>query len=138
MEKILEKMQNKFGYSINEEVVNEYEINPDADIVIISPQQAFDIMWNAKNIFTVVFIKKNGQERVLNARRYVKKCLKGGKLKYKPSEKRLVPCYEMQPNETSVNWSDEECKNRYKMVNALTTKVINYQGKTYSVDPNLA
>ncbi len=138
MERILEKMQNKFGYTINENFVNEYDVDPNQEVTIITPDQAFDLLWNSGGrIFTVVFIKKDGSERVLSARRHVKKCLKGGTLGYSPSAKRLIPCYEMQPNETTTNWSDEECKNRYKMVNAKTTKIIKFEGKTFSVDNHL-
>ena len=137
MEKILERMQDKFGYSINENI-NEAGFKQREEIVIITPDQAFDLMWNSGgNIFTVVFIKRDGSERVLTARRHVKKCLRGGKLPYKPSEKKLVPCYEMKPNESPEQFTDQDCKDRYKMVSAHRTKLINYQGKTFSVDqPN--
>lgn len=46
--------------------------------------------------FTVTFIKKNGETRVMNARLGVKKPLKGGTLSYDPKEKNLLIVYDMQ------------------------------------------
>jgi hypothetical protein len=46
--------------------------------------------------FTVTFIKRtDGTERVLNARIGVKKYLRGGDLNYDPTEKGLIPVYDM-------------------------------------------
>lgn len=46
--------------------------------------------------FTVTFIKRtDGTERVLNARLGVKKYLRGGELNYDPTEKKLIPVYDM-------------------------------------------
>ena len=46
--------------------------------------------------FTVKFIKKDGSERVMNARFGVKKYIKGGELPYDPIAKGLLPVYDMQ------------------------------------------
>ena len=59
--------------------------------------------------FTVTFIKKDGSERVMNARLGVKKYLKGGELKFNPSEMGLIPVYDMGAK-------------GYRMVNTNTIK----------------
>ena len=127
MERILERMQKKLGYKINETYgsIQEYDLDPNADIEIISPKDAFDMLWNsAGKIFTAVFKKKDGSERVLTARRHVQKGVTGAGLKYKPSQKGLIPCYEMIGGQ----------QGGFKMVNIHTLEVIKFQGQTYSVD----
>lgn len=47
-------------------------------------------------VFTVNFYKKNGDLRTMNARLGVKKHLKGGVLKFDPSERGLMPVFDMQ------------------------------------------
>lgn len=59
--------------------------------------------------FTVTFIKKDGSERVMNARLGVKKYLKGGELKFNPAEMGLIPVYDMGAK-------------GYRMVNTNTIK----------------
>ena len=52
---------------------------------------------NTGQIFTVTFTKRStGEVRVMNARRGVKKHLKGGSLGYNATEKGLIPVYDMQ------------------------------------------
>tara|TARA_R110000822_G_scaffold36734_2_gene103184 strand:+ start:1203 stop:1532 length:330 start_codon:yes stop_codon:yes gene_type:complete len=46
--------------------------------------------------FTVEFIKKDGTPRVMNARLGVKKGTTGEGMKYKPTERGLLPVYDMQ------------------------------------------
>jgi hypothetical protein len=47
-------------------------------------------------IFTVVFVKRtNDTERVMQARTGVRKYLKGGKLKFDPRSKNLIPVYDI-------------------------------------------
>lgn len=47
-------------------------------------------------VFTVEFIKKNGELRKMNARLGVKKGITGNGMKYKPTDKGLLPVYDMQ------------------------------------------
>jgi hypothetical protein len=48
-------------------------------------------------VFTVTFVKRsNGQERVMNCRKGVKKHLRGGEKKYDPKSKGLVCVFDMQ------------------------------------------
>jgi hypothetical protein len=69
-------------------------------------------------IFTVTFVKKNGEVRVMNARRGVKKHLKGGELPYDPYEHGLVPVFDMQ-------------KEAYRMINSQTITEIKSDKKVY-------
>ena len=46
--------------------------------------------------FTVEFVKKNGEVRVMNARLGVKKGLTGRGMKYNPVKRGLLPVYDMQ------------------------------------------
>ena len=67
-------------------------------------------------IFTVEFIKKDGTLRKMNARVGVKKHLKGGTLAFDPSERNLLPVFDMQ-------------KEGYRMINASTILNIKIGGK---------
>lgn len=59
-------------------------------------RQAFKEMAKDGKIFTITFIKKNGEERVMNARLGVKKHLTGGEQKYKPADYNLLTVFDMQ------------------------------------------
>jgi len=67
-------------------------------------------------IFTVEFVKKDGTVRKMNARLGVKKHLKGGSLAFDPSERNLLPVFDMQ-------------KEGYRMINASTILTIKIGGK---------
>ena len=67
-------------------------------------------------IFTVEFIKKDGTLRKMNARLGVKKHLKGGTLAFDPSERNLLPVFDMQ-------------KEGYRMINASTILNIKIGGR---------
>lgn len=67
-------------------------------------------------IFTVEFIKKDGTLRKMNARLGVKKGVKGVGMAYKPTERNLLPVYDMQ-------------KQAFRMVNISTLIKITYDGK---------
>ena len=72
-------------------------------------------------IFSVTFIKKNGEERVMTARMGVRKGVSGVGMKYSPREKGLLPVYDMQ-------------KGAYRMINADTIKSVRCQGVELKVD----
>ena len=59
-------------------------------------RQAFKKMASDGKVFTVTFIKKNGEERVMNARLGVKKHLKGGTQPYNPADYNLLTVFDMQ------------------------------------------
>jgi hypothetical protein len=73
----------------------------------ITTEDLLEKIQGTKKIFTVTFIKKDGTERVMNARLDVKKHLRGGELPYNPREKALLPVFDMQTNE-------------YRMINTRT------------------
>tara|TARA_R110000824_G_scaffold143854_3_gene311623 strand:- start:812 stop:1093 length:282 start_codon:yes stop_codon:yes gene_type:complete len=66
------------------------------------------------------FIKKNGDDRKLNGRLGVKKHLKGGELKYNPSDYGLMTIFDVQ-------------KKEYRMVNLETLYAMRIQGVEYEI-----
>jgi hypothetical protein len=69
-------------------------------------------------IFTVSFIKKDGTIRIMNARRGVKKGVKGVGMSYNPTEKDLIVVFDMQ-------------KESFRMINAKTILEIKADKKVY-------
>ncbi len=62
----------------------------------IDKETAKELIFDTKGkFFTVTFIKKDGSERVMNARLGVKKYLKGGTLKYNPEDFNYITVYDM-------------------------------------------
>lgn len=70
-------------------------------------------------IFTVTFVKKDGSVRVMNARRGVKKGVKGVGMSYDPYSKNLIPVFDMQ-------------KEAFRMINAETILEIKAEKKVYT------
>lgn len=69
--------------------------NPEFLNRTISKREAAQIIKNTKGkYFTVSFTKKDGTNRVMNARLGVKVYLKGGTLPYNPDEKGLIPVFD--------------------------------------------
>ena len=75
---------------------------------------------NKGNVFSVVFLKKDGSIRHMTCRFGVKKHLKGGELKFNPIEKSLLVVFDMQ-------------KEAYRMINLETISNINMKGVEYNV-----
>ena len=76
----------------------------------IDKETTKELIFDTKGkFFTVKFIKKDGSERVMNARLGVKKYLKGGTLAYDPAEFNYITVYDMGAK-------------GYRMVNANTIK----------------
>jgi len=71
--------------------------------------------------FTVTFIKKDGTERVMNARLGVEVYLKGGQLAYDAEAKGLITVYDMKSK-------------GYRMVNVNTIKYIKIGKNEYDVE----
>jgi hypothetical protein len=62
----------------------------------ITPQQAVLMMERSKGrIFSVLFIKKNGDERLMACRKHVTKGVKGVGMKYNSLRKSLMTLYDM-------------------------------------------
>ena len=72
------------------------------------------------NIFSAVFIKKNGERREMVCRLGVKKHLKGGQLAYDAKGRNLLPVFDMQ-------------KEGYRMININTLVQLKINGKTYNL-----
>ena len=70
------------------------------------------------NIFSVTFIKKNGDLREMTCRFGVKKHLKGGELKYSPEDFNYAIVFDMQQGE-------------YRTINVNTIQKLTYNGFTY-------
>ena len=75
---------------------------------------------NPNTIFSVVFLKKNGEIRHMNCMLGVKKHLKGGKLKFSPREKGYVVVLDTK-------------KKAYRMINLETIHNITSKGVEYYV-----
>jgi hypothetical protein len=78
-----------------------------------------------EKIFTITFVKKDGSVRVMNARRGVKKGVKGVGMSYNPTEKDLVVVFDMQ-------------KEAFRMVNAKTVLEIKADKEHYKVEDGVA
>ena len=75
---------------------------------------------NKSNIFSVVFLKKDGSIRRMLCRFGVKKHLKGGKLKFNPLERNLLVVFDMQ-------------KEAYRFINLDTLEKIRIKGREYEI-----
>ena len=76
-------------------------------------------------IFTATFNRKDGTERVMNARLGVKKYLKGGNLAYDAESKGLIPVYDMQYKENP--------EKAYRTININTLTKLKIGKNTYTV-----
>ena len=73
-------------------------------------------------IFTVTFVKRgDGQTRVMNCRKGVKKHSRGGGLRFDPKKKALVSVFDMQIEQ-------------YRMISLENIKKVVMGGKTYIVE----
>ena len=87
----------------------------------ISKNEAAQLIKNTKGkYFTVSFTRKNGTNRVMNARLGVKVYLKGGTLPYNPDEKGLIPVF------------DAKIK-KYRMININTVNKLIIDKPEYEV-----
>jgi hypothetical protein len=94
---------------------------PETPSGTINKEQAKQLIKDTKGkFFTVTFIKKDGSERVMNARLGVKVYLKGGELPYNPDEKGLIPVYDVKTG-------------GYRMVNVSTIKNLKIGKNEYNV-----
>ena len=74
-------------------------------------------------IFSAVFIKKNGEKRLMNCRTKVRKYIKGVGLKFKPQERGLVTVFDLQ-------------KGKYRFINLETLEELKIKGKKYVINQN--
>jgi hypothetical protein len=85
----------------------------------IKKQQVVDMINQLKSgtIYSVKFIKKDGTERLINSIKGTSKGVNGEGLKYNPTEKQLLPVYDLQLRRQGV----EENKS-WRMVNLQTIR----------------
>jgi hypothetical protein len=87
----------------------------------IDKETAKELIFDTKGkFFTVTFIKKDGSERVMNARLGVKKYLKGGTLKYNPEDFNYITVYDMGVKD-------------YRTVNANTIQKLKIGKNEYAI-----
>lgn len=92
----------------------------------ITKQEAADLIRSTNGkLFTVEFVKANGELRKMNARTQVKKWLKGGTstIADKPH---LIGCYDMQAGK-------QDKGKGYRCINVETLKSLKVGGKEYTV-----
>jgi len=80
-------------------------------------------------IFSAVFIKKNGEKRKMVCRRNVRKYVTGKGLSYNPEKRGLVTVYDMQKCKTDP-------KRAYRNINLETLEQLKIKGKKYIVNQN--
>lgn len=78
------------------------------------------ILNNRSKIFSVLFTKKDGTKRKMNARLDVKKDIKGVGLKYKPKEFNYIIAYDM-------------LKKAYRTININTLEQLTLNKKEYHI-----
>ena len=87
----------------------------------IKKREILNLLKDNKNlIFSVVFLKKNGELRPMTCKLGVKKHLKGGILKYNPGEMNNLIVFDMQ-------------KDDYRKINLDTLMHISMKGVEYNV-----
>ena len=87
----------------------------------IKKREILNLLKDNKNlIFSVVFLKKNGELRPMTCKLGVKKHLKGGRLKYNAEERNNLIVFDMQ-------------KEDYRTINLDTLMYINMKGVEYNV-----
>jgi hypothetical protein len=79
-----------------------------------------DIVGNDGKIFTVFFVKKNGELRKMNCRMGVKRYLKGGEKKYKPKDHNLITVFDLE-------------KMQYRSVKSTKVVAIHARGSKFSL-----
>tara|TARA_R110002074_G_scaffold226381_3_gene397976 strand:- start:242 stop:541 length:300 start_codon:yes stop_codon:yes gene_type:complete len=78
------------------------------------------ILENRSSIFSVLFTKKDGSKRSMNARLDVKSKLKGGELKYNPANFNHIIAYDM-------------IKNNYRTININTLERLKLNKQEYDI-----
>lgn len=84
-------------------------------------RRVLDIPYEESAIFSVVFIKKNGEVRKMVCRRGVRSKLRGGELGYNAREKSLLPVFDM-------NKPTDDGRGAYRMINCETLQELRFKG----------
>jgi hypothetical protein len=91
---------------------------------MITPQQAKQKIedYTEGKVFTVTFVKRtNGETRVMNCRKGVRKGVTGEGLKYDPKTKNLVTVYDMQ-------------KGAFRMIALESIRRVAMEGQVFDVE----
>ena len=78
------------------------------------------ILENRSSIFSVLFTKKDGSKRSMSARLNVKSKLKGGELRYNPSDFNYIIAYDMT-------------KKNYRTININTLERLKLNKREYDI-----
>jgi hypothetical protein len=109
-----------------EETQPQYANTPDTPPGRITKEEAKGLIKSTKGkFFTTTFIKKDGSERVMNARLEVKAYLKGGSLSYDAESKGLLPVWDPQ--------AQKQTGNGYRMLNLNTITHLKIGKNTYDI-----
>ena len=107
----------------------------------INNEQAFSIIEATRaqgTIFTVTFVKRTtGETRTMNARLGVKRGVTGVGMAYKPSEKNLIACYDVEKaKEMKAQGLDDvsASKKSYRMINLEGIISLTVSGQAYTVE----
>jgi len=98
---------------------------PELKINIISKEEARELMSYKGKIFTAIFTKKDGNRRVLNGMTGVRKYTSGGELNYSPSDKGLIPVYDLKIGNGPKG---------YRMININGLLALKMGGKQYKIE----
>ena len=109
----------KINLIIKEEIF--FFLNESDDTIQITKEEAKKLIFDTKGrMFTVLFIKKDGSERIMNARLGVKKHLKGGELRYNPNDFNMITVFDVKAG-------------GYRMISINTLKKIKFANKVYEI-----
>jgi len=80
-------------------------------------------------IYSVLFVKKDGSDRLMNSIRGTSRGVKGVGLAYDPAEKGLLPVYDLQAAKKDPANPDKA----WRMINLETVKEVTCGGMTFKV-----
>ena len=83
----------------------------------------------AGTIYSVLFTKKDGSERLMNSIKGTSKGVKGEGLKYDPSTKQLLPVYDLQQAKAQPDAPEKA----WRMVNLATIKELKCNKEHYII-----
>ncbi len=108
---------------------------------LINNKQAFELIESTRaqgTIFTATFHKRTtGEVRKMNARLGVKRGVTGVGMTYKPSEKNLIACYDVEKaKEMKAQGLDDvaAAKKSYRMINLEGIISLAVSGQSYTVE----
>lgn len=97
----------------------------------ITAQEAAQKIYELKNgtIYSVLFTKKDGTERLMNSIKGTARGVKGVGLRFDPESRQLLPVYDLQ----AARKDPEHPERAWRMINLATLKEVTCEGVTYEV-----